>query len=104
MRQWKNSPPHAPSWRHVEARGRNRFAGSAKHAKVGRGILRGWLATQRGCVWRPIFVLGRFFLLDRLFRRNNPLERAALAHSSLEEVRSARQERQNRPHEIGRIF
>lgn len=76
----------------------------AQRTAVGRGILRRWFAPQRGRVWRPILVLGLFFLLDRLLRRNNPLKRTDLAHSSLEEVRPARQERQNRPHEIGRIF
>src|SRR5271165_2137802 len=68
--------------RHVEARGCDRFAGTAKRTAIGFGILRRRLAPKCRRLWGTIFVLGLLFLLDRLLRRNDPLESAVLAHGS----------------------
>src|SRR5208337_1328971 len=93
----KNPAPFPP-------RGCGRSAGTTKQIILWHRTLRRRLAPQCRRIWRPVFVLGLLFLLDRLFRRNDPLESAIFAHGSLEEVRSARQQRQKNSHEIGRIF
>ena len=89
-----------PSWnalqgvarRHLAAWGYHRSASVSGRAPLPHEFLGNRFALQRRCFRRPVLIL--CLLLDRFFRRHDPLEPAALTQRSLEKVCFARQQRQ----------